>query len=619
MLLFGAEMFLSYVIAGLKIKGFFAKKLRMFLLIKLNFVSQFFVSLTFPKMKGIFLRILCFLLLVNLSDRLWADDPETFRAEVDTMAENTAKMDRLMEISRELARDYPTEAVQFANEALTVAQDLRSKTGVVEAHSNIGLVLLNQRQSTQARESFQKAIRLKKQLIASSPFYYNASISEDHRLIGISFDQQNNFSEAIGFFREGISYATKGKSSSRLAQLYNSLGETQIKAEQYQEAVGSFQQALKYVKPTSNPKFERTIDKNLKTSYALLEKYMEAQKYMMEVEAFEVETDSFVTQIETIKDSLEGVHKDRQLIIGEKKLIEIERDKEKSKSEALELEKEALELRENQYKLMGGGGALIFGIITIGLFFRARARKKHNIQLAVANQKSEELLYNILPSSIAQDLLDKKKILPQRYENATILFTDFKGFTSIAAKLKPEELVAELDTIFGRFDIIVEKYGLEKIKTIGDAFMAASGVPNPKTGADHAIDAVAAALEMQQAIEQWAEHNRKAGKPIWELRIGLNSGPIVAGVIGDRKFAFDVWGDTVNVASRMESSSEAGKVNISQSTYELVHRYCHCEYRGKISVKNKGEVEMYFAHAMLASRKTQAAPQRKKENWWRSA
>ena len=200
------------------------------------------------------------------------------------------------------------------------------------------------------------------------------------------------------------------------------------------------------------------------------------------------------------------------------------------------------------------------------------------------------------------------------YESATILFTDFKGFTKIAARLSPERLLRELEDIFREFDGIVEKYGLEKIKTIGDAYMAASGLPT--VNGDHAIDAVAAALEMQALVKARAS-NARSGSPLWELRIGLHSGPVIAGVIGDTKFAYDVWGDTVNLASRMESNGEVGEVNISENTYQLVQRFCECEARGNIAVKNGGSVSMYFVKKLRARRKANAEAKPQRSSWWR--
>ena len=178
------------------------------------------------------------------------------------------------------------------------------------------------------------------------------------------------------------------------------------------------------------------------------------------------------------------------------------------------------------------------------------------------------------------------------YDSVSVMFTDFKGFTKIAEKLTPTELITELDGCFSYFDSLMERFNLEKLKTIGDSYMCAGGIP--MTNTTHPIDCVLAALEIQAMMFQVKKLKEGLGHPYWELRLGIHTGPLIAGVIGEKKFTYDVWGDTVNIASRMESSGIAGKVNISSATYNLVKDFFDCEYRGKVQAKNKGDVEMYF-------------------------
>ena len=211
--------------------------------------------------------------------------------------------------------------------------------------------------------------------------------------------------------------------------------------------------------------------------------------------------------------------------------------------------------------------------------------------IELERQKSEKLLLNVLPQSIVEEMKETGTTKPRRFNNVSVLYADFVNFTRISEKMSPEALVQRLDHFFKNFDAIVAKNGLEKIKTIGDAYMCVSGLPNPDE--NHARQAVQAALEFQAFLKMYNNALAPDQQP-WRLRIGIQSGPVVAGVIGDYKFTYDVWGDTVNTASRLEEHSEAGKINISDSVYNLVKNEFEIEDRGIVHVKNKGDIQMYF-------------------------
>ncbi|MCI0488193.1 MAG: adenylate/guanylate cyclase domain-containing protein [Blastocatellia bacterium] len=209
-------------------------------------------------------------------------------------------------------------------------------------------------------------------------------------------------------------------------------------------------------------------------------------------------------------------------------------------------------------------------------------------------RKSDRLLLNILPESVARELKEYDRVRPLQYDCASVMFTDFVGFTRFAENLTPQQLIEELDRCFRHFDKIVKRRNLEKIKTIGDAYMAAAGIPVPNR--THAIDCVLAAIEIQRFMAEMKERKIAEGQPYLQLRLGIHSGKLVAGVIGQEKFAYDVWGDMVNTASRLESSGEAGRINISRATYEMVKDFFECEYRGRVAAKSKGEIDMYFVN-----------------------
>jgi adenylate cyclase len=209
--------------------------------------------------------------------------------------------------------------------------------------------------------------------------------------------------------------------------------------------------------------------------------------------------------------------------------------------------------------------------------------------------KSEKLLLNILPMEIAAILKNENRVIVDRYEGASVMFADIVNFTPMSVNMSPEDMMTLLNDIFSYFDRMVDKYGLEKIKTIGDCYMVASGVPRYRT--DHAQAIVTMALEIQEYMRITPFHGRKIS-----FRIGINSGTIVAGVIGQKKFAYDLWGDAVNTASRMESHGAEGMIQITRATYDLIQDEFDCKPKGIVNVKGKGEMEVWYVSSAHANR-----------------
>jgi len=218
--------------------------------------------------------------------------------------------------------------------------------------------------------------------------------------------------------------------------------------------------------------------------------------------------------------------------------------------------------------------------------------KERTEELQHEKEKSDRLLANMLPKGTAEEIMAKGKAEKVKYNFVTVLFSDIQGFTRIAEEMNPELLIDELDKFFFHFDSVVEKYRIEKIKTIGDAYMCAGGIP--ERNRTNPVEVVLAALEMQQYMSDIKKDVQNDAARFWDIRIGIHTGTVIAGVVGHKKLTYDIWGDTVNTASRMESSGEAGKVNISGTTYEFVKEFFTCEYRGKMPVKYKGDLDMYF-------------------------
>jgi class 3 adenylate cyclase len=222
---------------------------------------------------------------------------------------------------------------------------------------------------------------------------------------------------------------------------------------------------------------------------------------------------------------------------------------------------------------------------------------KRTEDLIIEKEKSENLLENVLPKNTASEIMEKGKATKIKYNFVTVLFSDIQGFTKIAEETNPEVLIDELDKFFFYFDSVVERLGIEKIKTIGDAYMCAGGIPEKNR--TNPVEVILAALEMQVYMSRLKESTDLEGMKFWDIRIGIHTGTVVAGVVGQRKLSYDIWGDTVNTASRMESSGEAGKINISGTTYEFVKDFFICEHRGKMPVKYKGELDMYFVNSIV--------------------
>lgn len=248
----------------------------------------------------------------------------------------------------------------------------------------------------------------------------------------------------------------------------------------------------------------------------------------------------------------------------------------------------------NNYFLLSINFAGILAGYTIELFVRNDFTK--SLILDEERRKSDNLLLNILPESVAHELKEKGTTTPVRYGQVTVMFTDFVGFTTISERLSPDELIHELSNNFCYFDTITKVYNLEKIKTIGDSYMLAGGIPHPNS--THHFDCMLAALQIKKFMNTLKTRHKEQGLPFWDFRLGMNTGPLIAGVIGEMKFAYDIFGDTVNVASRMESHGAVGEINISQSTYDLVKEYFDCEYRGNINIKGKGSADMYIVRSL---------------------
>ena len=380
--------------------------------------------------------------------------------------------------------------------------------------------------------------------------------------------------EALAAYDRGLVLARPSEDAWTIGQLLMNRGAALLELGRTVEAAESGEQALSMARKEGIVAAMRDAAELLAKVYQKQGKWQQALTSQL-----------LFTQL---RDSLKNEENERA-VIG----FDLRRGYEKEAlADSLEHRAEiVIEQKETQkQRLVRNGfmGGFVLVALFAGVFFTQRNR------ISKEKARSEELLLNILPAEVAEELKAKGSADAVQIDQVTVLFSDFKGFTSLSEKLTPRELVRDLNECFSAFDHIMTKYGIEKIKTIGDAYMAAGGLPVPN--ATHAVDVIKAGLEMRDFIAEGKARKVAAGQPFFEIRIGIHTGPVVAGIVGVKKFAYDIWGDTVNTASRMESSGEVGQVNISEATYAQVKDDPGLTFtsRGKVKAKGKGEVEMFF-------------------------
>lgn len=399
-------------------------------------------------------------------------------------------------------------------------------------------------------------------------------------------EAQKSISEALAYFEKAGALDVVGTCKGKLAKVYLNCGDDHlrqmgIKAEDRNAIV--LELLKSYVELAQR---HGGLDKQSEAWLYLSEAYQEMGKSADALSAFK--------QHKVFNDSIFNDSNRRAITRSE---MQFAFDRKEAQMLAQQEKKdiiaaEEIKRKNQQRNAFIGGFALMLGLA--GVSYRSYRQKKHdNIIIRKEKERSEELLLNILPHEVAEELKEKGHADARLIDHATVLFTDFKGFTAMSEQLSPQELVHDLNICFSEFDRICGKHGIEKIKTIGDAYMAAGGLPTAND--THATDVVRAALEMRDFVAAGKARKLASGQPYFEIRIGVHTGPVVAGIVGIKKFQYDIWGDTVNTASRMESSGEVGQVNISQNTYELVKEDFACAYRGEVEAKGKGRMKMYFA------------------------
>lgn len=557
-------------------------------------------------------------------------------------------------------RDY-TVALDYWSKAREVFEKINDVAGVSNIYNNIGAIYFDQGDDLKALEYYQKSLTFAEK---SGDKVRIATVLNN--IGGIFFNKKATYDKAKEYFTRALSIANisgdadaMGTAASNLGEVYAALNEDDKALSLYRQSLGAttspevnlytynllgklyakrknFVAALSYHNKAYQlaEKFDQlytvqsligigSVYEKMGNHRAALSSYLKGEKIAREIEAdkelehiygglassYQKLNDysnafNYLSKYSDVTRRLYNVQTDNKLALKDydynlkSKQDEINLLGLKAKNQEQVLEKQ----KQAKIALLVGLGLIL--AIAVILYRNYRSKVKTNRVLDRQKAEIQALLGNILPDEVAKELQQTGVATPRHYENVSVMFTDFRGFTSIADKLTPELLVQELGSCFMAFDNIIDKYNLEKIKTIGDSYMCAGGVPVPDK--NHVHNIIRASMEIQQYLSVENEKRRSQGRDTWELRIGINVGPVVAGVVGKKKYAYDIWGSTVNIASRMESNGVAGRVNISESTYHMVKDKFNCSYRGKINAKNIGDIDMYFVDSEKDGSDTEA-------------
>jgi adenylate cyclase len=505
-----------------------------------------------------------------------------------------------------------TKAIEYYLKSLQVSEEINDKLRIATALTNIGAVYSNKQQTWDlALQYYKRALPLsielsdyeaigtvavnigeiffKRDSYDSALYYFNTSlpaykkagsvkVSYTLNYIGKVLAKEGDYQQAIKFQKEAIERAQNLDAKLELTQSLLGLANTYLDQGNISSSIETFKKAQIIGEAIDSRNELTEIYEGLAGNYAKVRDYSNAYKYqdlfiILRDTLFNAEMAKKI-QLLTLNFDIEKKQKDIDLLTKDNALQE-------------------LSIQRQRIAIFAAGiSVFLLLVMAIGIFSRYRYTRRTNKIIEVERDRSEKLLLNILPLETAQELKEKGSATPKSYDKVSVLFTDFKGFTLIAEKLTAKELLEELNYCFFEFDKIIDKNNLEKIKTIGDAYMCAGGIPVAND--TNPVDIVRAGLEIKAFMDRLRIERESQGKDYWELRIGVHTGEVVAGVVGKNKFAYDIWGDAVNTASRMESSGIPGQVNISGTTYELIKDHFHCTHRGKVQAKNKGEIDMYI-------------------------
>lgn len=540
-------------------------------------------------MRPLIIFICCFFAGLGFSQ----DSIEDLKKQLEEAGSSKEKMYLSYDLAEAYLRRNTETSIDYAKRAHQLASDINNSSMGAEAAFLVGRGYERDRNERNAEVWYRTALAKAKD--AGDSDLIIKSVERRSRLA----EKDRNYRKAYQIVEEAFNYFSQnGTSISDLERKY----EQQRKAlDQERKRLQSEIDRLSEEKDllsSDRDQLQQQQQRLVQEKQEVEQEVSKKEERLADVSEAKERADSIARLKETEVKQLSRQKLEQQSILDAQKaeLATATMEAERSQREA-ERNKE----QRNQLMILAGSGILLTLLLLVLFLISRRNRrqlKEKNRMIEQEKERSNELLLNILPANIAEELREYGKAQTRKYEEVTVLFSDFINFSRISEQLSPEELVEELDRCFKGFDFILGNYPeIEKIKTIGDAYMCASGLDDRKTMPGSMIKA---ALEMQEYLEEQKQERMRLGKPYFEARIGIHTGPAVAGVVGVNKFAYDIWGDTVNTASRMETNGQSGRVNISEATYNLIKYQFDCEYRGKVQAKNKGLIDMYFVKGARA-------------------
>lgn len=503
-------------------------------------------------------------------------------------------------------------ALEYYNKCLMSYEEIADSMEIANTYSNIGIVYETQGNRELAISYFEKSIEIKRLLGSSNygnPLHalgdiyadlgqyekaleyqfkgleiregygYKTSIAGSYLSIGETYYKMGNFELAMEYYQKSIALSEEVSNLDGLAEILVKVSVLLYDQSEYNSSISYGKRALELAIATGAKQHIQDASKSLYNSY----KELNENKLALEMHELYIQIRDSISSTKVRKEIL---RQEFEYSYQKKAFADSLEFSKKNEIKDLELQKKQADINNQRIALASTIGGIMMLIILAFTVYRGK-------------QRSDKLLLNILPEETAKELKETGNSKAKLFDQVSVLFTDFVDFTTISQELSPEVLVEEINICFSQFDRIMDKFDIEKIKTIGDAYMAVGGLPTPNT--DNARSVVQAALEIRDFIKQRSIEQRRKGLPYFEIRIGVHSGPVVAGIVGTKKFQYDVWGDTVNTASRLESSSEAGKVNVSKTVHDLLsnEELFDFEFRAKIETKGKGFIEMYYVEESL--------------------